>query len=198
MTFLTVAVGIVRRGSIARMCSTRLTGLFGWRRARVIGALDLLRDAAPEHFAHFVEHIDEIRLRRGGCEGALACTGASHGAVAVLDELNFDDVVEVAVILSHESRHHFTDEFGIRYIAPHAVDVGMAPWYAQFDPIYIEDARLRRHLRVFLAGVRRRRHVRSMARANGFAAAAAFGVGAPVGAAVLRGLSRRTARTRNW
>ena len=127
----------------------RFRNLTRLRRIRVISALRLLRLAAWRYFEHFLIEIDEVAYRPGACgPGAVACTGIHLGRRAVLsmDPLSMD-LIELAVTLSHESRHHYTTERGRHLIRLLTCRDCSDPAERNTDPIYRSDEALRRRLR---------------------------------------------------
>lgn len=121
---------------------------------RVREAVNLLRAVAPAHYAHLFREIDKITYAPGACDGGVACTAGRYGRTAVLArDPESDDVVELAISLSHEARHHRTDAYGQHWIIPHTCTDCRDPEERALDPIYIEDERLRRATHAYFAPV---------------------------------------------
>jgi hypothetical protein len=111
-------------------------------------ALDLLWWAAPDHHFHIHSEIAVISYGPDACgQNAIACTNGPYGRQIVLTTPPEQTaVVELAIILSHEARHHFTDRYGHHHSVPHrCVDCG-APAERAMDPIYVDDEHLRQRL----------------------------------------------------
>ena len=112
-------------------------------------ALALLQWAAPEHYGHILREIQGVKYLGGdGCGvNAIACTSGPHGRWIVLTSPpEWSPLVEVAVTLSHEARHHFTDPWGQHQNIPHRCTDCSSPNQRAIDPIYQADELLRQQL----------------------------------------------------
>lgn len=112
-------------------------------------ALELLRWAAPDHHGHILRHIQGVRYLWGqGCgENAIACTAGPHGRWIVLTSPpEITPLVELAVTLSHEARHHAQDQFGRFVVVEHRCVNCSSPSEQARDPIYQVDEWLRQTL----------------------------------------------------
>jgi hypothetical protein len=118
-------------------------------RRKLNQAMELLAEIAPNHFDRVFGELRTIEYDPRGCGyGELACTGGRLGRRAVLTLTPARaDIVELAVTLSHEARHHYTDRFGRHYLVRHSCRDCSNPWERALDPIYQEDERLREELR---------------------------------------------------
>ncbi len=113
-------------------------------------AMRLLDDYARDDYEHILREIEEVTWSQSGLAcppGSLACTGGVHGRRAVLTSLPSQiNPVELAVVLSHEARHHYTDPWGRHFLIAHVCsDCGNLHERA-WDPIYAHDDVLRHHL----------------------------------------------------
>jgi len=117
-------------------------------------ALGLLNEVRPDHYRRVFRELRGIAFIRGGCDGGLACTGADYGRTAVLaSDPAGTDIIQLAVRLSHEARHHLTDRWGRHFIIEHSCRDCSNPWERALDPIYHEDGRLEEALRFSHAGL---------------------------------------------
>lgn len=121
---------------------------------RVREALALLQAAVPEEALHLRREIREIRISAapGLCSnGAIACTGGALNRSVELtpDSLSLDPV-ELAVILSHEGRHHRTDGLGRHTLIQHSCSNCSSPFERMLDPIYAVDDQVRRRILKYL------------------------------------------------
>ncbi|MDI7267691.1 MAG: hypothetical protein QME96_06825 [Myxococcota bacterium] len=55
-------------------------------------------------------------------------------------------LIELAVLLDHEARHHATDAWGQHHVIPHTCADCRDPIQRAHDPIYREDGRVRKLL----------------------------------------------------
>jgi hypothetical protein len=152
----------------------------------VIAALDLLRAWVPANYLHVLREIETVVLAPGWCgPDAIACTGSHHGRRAVLqiDPLAMD-LIELAVTLDHEARHHFTDDSGRHYVIEHVCTDCSDPRQRAEDPIYVEDERVRRVIWAALRPVPASDPIGDFAKG---AAVAALGTCAVLGAVELLG-----------
>lgn len=127
----------------------------------MLRAFRLLQKYAPEEWLHLAHEIDLIAV--GNCgPGTLACTGADLGRMILLSVPPADrDLVDLAVTLSHEARHHATDIYtGEHCIIQHTCVDCSDPFERALDPIYARDEQVRRKL---LLGQMRDRRARSKA-----------------------------------
>lgn len=132
--------------------------------AKIQTALQLLAAVAPDDRDHFFRVITAVRYNRDACTpGAAACTGGRHGRTVVLRlDPAKTDLVELAVLLSHEARHHQIDFYsGVVRLRRHTCTDGLCrnPRELARDPIYRHDAWLRRELRAHLARVKLRHRI---------------------------------------
>src|SRR5687767_4752004 len=106
-------------------------------------AMRLLLDYAPEHLEHVLREIREVSFSWSGepCPvGAVACTGGVHGRrVVLMDRPSQIDPIDLAVLLSHEARHHYTDVWGRHFIIAHTCTDCSNPYERAADPIYVLD-----------------------------------------------------------
>ena len=128
--------------------------------AAVERALELLRWAVPDEYFHLMREIRSIGVEENACgTGAIACTAGDldrHVTLAVPPcEM---DVVELAVTLSHEARHHLTDQTGHHIIDHTCIDC-TDPWERERDAIYIHEEWVRAQL---MAALTRPRYVYSL------------------------------------
>jgi hypothetical protein len=124
---------------------------------RVQEALNLLQFVAPGHYAHFFREITRIDYAPVACDGGVACTAGRYGRAAVLaTNPEHENLIELAVLLSHEARHHHTDQSGRHLIIPHTCQDCTDPIERALDSIYQEDERLRRAIHMYLRDVRER------------------------------------------
>ena len=117
--------------------------------SKVESALSLLRQQAPQHHNHILQVVQGVTyLGPDGCgENAIACTAGRYGRWVVLtSHPDSTSLVELAVTLSHEARHHYLDERGWYRVREHQCGDCSSQWEQLQDPIYQEDEQLRQHL----------------------------------------------------
>lgn len=122
-------------------------------RPKINAALALLaRHAADEH-EHFFRMITTVAWVPGVCgPGALACTAGRFERAVMLDRNPMGmSLLDLAVLLSHEARHHFIDIWGQILVRDHTCENCASPWERAHDSIYREDEALRIQLAVALA-----------------------------------------------
>lgn len=84
----------------------------------LVDALDLLRSASPNDFAHACSALTIVLPGECGA-GALACTAGSLGRAAHLAmDLRTATLEDIAVTISHEARHHQLTDWGWQ-VVPH-------------------------------------------------------------------------------
>lgn len=131
------------------MGSLRYWNISEYGRWQVERALDVLRWHAPGHHAHVLGVIEGVKYLGGdGCgENAIACTAGPHGRWIVLTSPpEASALIELAVTLSHESRHYGFDLYGRLVGIEHTCRDCSAHDERARDAIYQEDERLRQHL----------------------------------------------------
>lgn len=114
-------------------------------------AMDLLQRYATAHHEHVMREIREVTWSPSGVacpSGSLACTGGRHDrTIVMIQQPSKTDLVELAVTLSHEARHHYTDPWGRHFIIEHACVDCSNPYERACDDIYVIDDLLRYQLR---------------------------------------------------
>ena len=125
----------------------------------VARALELLQWAAPDEYFHLMREIRSIGVRENACGiGAIACTAGDLGRHIRLAVPPCEmDTIELAVTLSHEARHHLTDQTG-HHIIDHTCADCTDPWERARDAIYIHEERVRAQI---IAALTRPRYVYS-------------------------------------
>ena len=116
-------------------------------------AVEVLAAHAPAHLDHVRVHIERLEYVPGGCrsEHAIACTNVTGWGQAILFEVDPAgiELIDLAVVLSHEGRHWSFDANGNRISVPHTC-IGSAcrdEQWRRIDPIYRDDAALEVFLR---------------------------------------------------
>jgi len=122
----------------------------------VYDALALLQHSLPDEHDHALRALDVITHRAFECgPGAIACTAGPVGSACVFRQHPLSmPLVEVALTISHEARHHGFDHYGRRFTIQHVCRDCSDPRERARDPIYRRDDVVRARLRAAMPPLR--------------------------------------------